>query len=152
MLRGIRTTSDMEYEFTMSLTNQALDPELETVFLMATDTYAHLSGSLLRQIATFGGEQDFRIQFVLAFYWRELMDDAPAAYYDHDHWPAEGPEWVIFHRESFRQPVPSGRRFTDKFGNGFELIRTFPTAPLSGTHWFLYQKTTTANTRPEKSP
>jgi len=103
-------------------------------------------------VATFGGEQDFRIQFVLAFYWRELMDYAPAAYYDHDHWPAEGPEWVIFHRESFRQPVPSGRRFTDKFGNGFELVRTFPTAPLSGTHWFLYQKTTTANTRPEKSP
>ena len=58
MVRGIRTTSDMEYEFTMSLTNRALDPELETVFLMATETYAHLSGSLLRQIATFGGELD----------------------------------------------------------------------------------------------
>ena len=58
MLRGIRTTSDMEYEFTMSLTNQALDPEIETVFLMATETYAHLSGSLLRQIAVFGGDLD----------------------------------------------------------------------------------------------
>jgi pantetheine-phosphate adenylyltransferase len=56
MLRGIRTTSDMEYEFNMSLTNQVLDPEIETVFLMASDTYAYLSGSLLRQIATFGGE------------------------------------------------------------------------------------------------
>jgi pantetheine-phosphate adenylyltransferase len=58
MLRGIRTTSDMEYEFMMSITNQALDPEIETVFLMATETYAHLSGSLLRQIASFGGELD----------------------------------------------------------------------------------------------
>jgi pantetheine-phosphate adenylyltransferase len=58
MLRGIRTTSDMEYEFTMSLTNRALDPEIETIFLMATETYAHISGSLLRQIATFGGELD----------------------------------------------------------------------------------------------
>jgi len=58
MLRGIRTTSDMEYEFTMSLTNRALDPEIETVFLMATETYAHVSGSLLRQIATLGGELD----------------------------------------------------------------------------------------------
>lgn len=56
MLRGIRTTSDMEYEFVMSLTNQALDPEIETVFLMAKETYSHISGSLLRQIATFGGE------------------------------------------------------------------------------------------------
>ena len=56
MLRGIRTTSDMEYEFVMSLTNLALDPEIETVFLMARETYSHISSSLLRQIATFGGE------------------------------------------------------------------------------------------------
>jgi pantetheine-phosphate adenylyltransferase len=56
MLRGIRTTSDMEFEFNMSLTNQALDPEIETVFLMASETYTYLSGSLLRQIAIFGGE------------------------------------------------------------------------------------------------
>jgi pantetheine-phosphate adenylyltransferase len=56
MLRGLRTTSDMEYEFSMSLANQALDPELETVFLMARDTYSHISGTLLRQIAVFGGE------------------------------------------------------------------------------------------------
>ena len=34
MLRGLRTTSDMEYEFTMSLTNLALDNEIETIFLM----------------------------------------------------------------------------------------------------------------------
>ena len=58
ILRGIRTTSDMENEFTMSLTNQALDPEIETVFLMATETYAHVSGSLLRQIAILGGDLD----------------------------------------------------------------------------------------------
>ena len=58
MLRGLRTTSDMEYEFTMSLTNLALDSELETVFLMARETYSHISGTLLRQIATFGGDLD----------------------------------------------------------------------------------------------
>jgi pantetheine-phosphate adenylyltransferase len=56
MLRGIRTTSDMEYEFTMSLTNLALDTEIETVFLMARETYSHISSSLLRQIAAFGGD------------------------------------------------------------------------------------------------
>jgi pantetheine-phosphate adenylyltransferase len=56
MLRGLRTLSDMEYEFTMSLTNLALDPEIETVFLMAKETYSHISSSLIRQIATFGGE------------------------------------------------------------------------------------------------
>ncbi len=56
MLRGLRTTSDMEYEFTMSLTNLALDPEIETVFLMAKENYSHISGTLLRQIANLGGD------------------------------------------------------------------------------------------------
>lgn len=55
MLRGLRTTSDMEAEFTMSLMNLNLDPEIETVFLMAKEEYSHLSSNLLRQIATFGG-------------------------------------------------------------------------------------------------
>jgi pantetheine-phosphate adenylyltransferase len=58
MLRGLRTTSDMEYEFTMSLSNRHLDPEIETVFLMASEAYSHISGTLLRQIATFDGPLD----------------------------------------------------------------------------------------------
>ena len=56
MLRGLRTTSDMETEFTMSLMNRNLDPEVETVFLMSAEGFSHLSSSLLRQIATFGGD------------------------------------------------------------------------------------------------
>jgi pantetheine-phosphate adenylyltransferase len=55
MLRGLRTTSDMENEFTMSLMNHNLDPEIETVFLMANEPYSHLSSTLLRQIASFHG-------------------------------------------------------------------------------------------------
>jgi len=58
MLRGLRTTSDMEYEFNMSLANSMLDAEIETVFLMAKDSFSHVSGTLLRQIATFGGPLD----------------------------------------------------------------------------------------------
>lgn len=58
MLRGIRTTSDMEYEFTMSLTNLALDSEIETIFLMAKETFSHISSTLLRQIAALGGDLD----------------------------------------------------------------------------------------------
>lgn len=56
MLRGLRTLSDMEYEFTMSLMNLNLDPEIETVFLMAREEYSHVSSSLLRQIAVLGGD------------------------------------------------------------------------------------------------
>jgi pantetheine-phosphate adenylyltransferase len=56
MVRGLRTLSDMEYEFTMSLTNLSLDPEIETVFLMAKEEFSHVSSSLLRQIAILGGD------------------------------------------------------------------------------------------------
>ena len=56
ILRGVRTLSDMEYEFSMTLTNQRLDPEIETVFLMAKEMFSHLRGTLLRQIASFGGD------------------------------------------------------------------------------------------------
>lgn len=56
MVRGLRTLSDMEYEFTMSLMNLHLDPEIETVFLMAKEEFSHVSSSLLRQIAKLGGD------------------------------------------------------------------------------------------------
>ncbi len=55
MLRGLRTLSDMEYEFTMSLMNLAQDPQVETLFLMAKEEFSHVSSSLLRQIAALGG-------------------------------------------------------------------------------------------------
>ena len=81
MLRGIRTTSDMEYEFTMSLTNRALDSEIETVFLMAKETYSHISGNLIRQIAVFGGELDKfvppEVKSALEKRVRELGDRKP---------------------------------------------------------------------------
>src|SRR5579864_264343 len=56
MLRGLRTLTDMEYEFTMTLTNLSLDNELETIFLMAKEEYSHVSSTLLRQIASFKGD------------------------------------------------------------------------------------------------
>jgi pantetheine-phosphate adenylyltransferase len=56
MLRGLRTLSDMEYEFSMSLMNLTLDPRLETIFLMAKEEYSHVSSTLLRQVAEFGGD------------------------------------------------------------------------------------------------
>ena len=57
ILRGLRTLSDMEYEFSMTLTNQRLDPAIETVFLMADGEYSHVSSSLIKQVARFGGEE-----------------------------------------------------------------------------------------------
>ncbi|GIW87251.1 MAG: phosphopantetheine adenylyltransferase [Isosphaeraceae bacterium] len=57
ILRGVRTLSDMEYEFSMTLTNYRLDPEVETVFLMADGEYSHVSSSLTKQVARFGGAE-----------------------------------------------------------------------------------------------
>ena len=57
ILRGLRTLSDMEYEFSMTMTNQRLDPTIETVFLMADGEYSHVSSSLIKQVARFGKEE-----------------------------------------------------------------------------------------------
>ena len=50
VLRGVRSLTDIEAEFTMSLANRMLDPGIETVFLMADSHYSHISSSLLKQI------------------------------------------------------------------------------------------------------
>jgi pantetheine-phosphate adenylyltransferase len=57
ILRGVRTLTDMEYEFSMTMTNQRLDPEIETVFLMADGEYSHVSSTLIKQVAHYGAEQ-----------------------------------------------------------------------------------------------
>lgn len=51
LLRGVRTLTDIDAEFTMSLTNRVLDEEIESLFLMSAENYAHISSSLIKQIA-----------------------------------------------------------------------------------------------------
>ena len=50
MIRGIRPLTDMAGEITMMLANRELDPDIETVFLMADQRFAHVSSSLIKQI------------------------------------------------------------------------------------------------------
>jgi len=54
MLRGLRTLTDIEMEFTTCLANRVLAPDIETVFLMAGEKYAHISSTLIKQIAQMG--------------------------------------------------------------------------------------------------
>lgn len=56
MLRGIRTLTDIDAEFTMSLANRVLAKEIETVFLMSSEKFTHISSSLIKQIAQLGRE------------------------------------------------------------------------------------------------
>ena len=55
IVRGLRATSDFEYEFQMALANRKLNPELDTVFLMTSAEYMYLSSSIVKDIAVHGG-------------------------------------------------------------------------------------------------
>ena len=55
ILRGIRAISDYEYELQMALMNRRLQPGIETVFLMAGETYSFVSSKLVKQVASLGG-------------------------------------------------------------------------------------------------
>jgi pantetheine-phosphate adenylyltransferase len=63
LLRGVRSLTDIDAEFTMTLANRKLDPAVETVFLMSDSQYSHISSSLLKQITPLAGDEALR-QFV----------------------------------------------------------------------------------------
>ena len=56
VIRGLRAVSDFEYEFQMSAMNHRLAPEIETVFLMATDHNQFISSRLVKEVAALGGD------------------------------------------------------------------------------------------------
>ena len=58
IIRGVRSLTDMETEFTMTLANRKLDPSIETVFLMADDEFSHVSSSLIKQITPLAGDEE----------------------------------------------------------------------------------------------
>ena len=55
VLRGIRAISDYEYELQMTLMNRRLRPEIETVFMMASETYSFISSRLVKEVCSLGG-------------------------------------------------------------------------------------------------
>ena len=76
MLRGVRSLSDIEAEFTMTLANRKLDPGIETVFLMADDEYSHVSSSLIKQITPLAGDEELA-RFVPRIILPELRKKFP---------------------------------------------------------------------------
>jgi len=64
MVRGIRPLTDIAGEFTMMMANHQLDPGVETVFLMADERFAHVSSSLLKQIASLSDDDKQLAKFV----------------------------------------------------------------------------------------
>ena len=56
VLRGLRAVSDFEYEFQLAGMNRALNPEFETMFLTPGEQHMFISATLVREIATLGGD------------------------------------------------------------------------------------------------
>ena len=56
ILRGLRAVSDFEYEFQLADMNRRLAPELESVFLTPTNHLSYISSTLIREIASLGGD------------------------------------------------------------------------------------------------
>jgi pantetheine-phosphate adenylyltransferase len=64
MLRGLRMLSDFEYEFQMALTNRKLSGQIETVFMMPSESYSYISARLIKEAAELGADVS---SFVPAF-------------------------------------------------------------------------------------
>ncbi|MBD3609292.1 MAG: pantetheine-phosphate adenylyltransferase [Gammaproteobacteria bacterium] len=56
ILRGLRAVSDFEYEFQLAGMNRRLAPDVETLFLTPAEQYSYISSSLVKEIATLGGD------------------------------------------------------------------------------------------------
>jgi pantetheine-phosphate adenylyltransferase len=56
IIRGLRMISDFEYEFQMALTNRRLSKDVETIFLMPSESYSYLSSKLIKEAASLGAD------------------------------------------------------------------------------------------------
>jgi pantetheine-phosphate adenylyltransferase len=56
IVRGLRAVSDFEYEIQMASINARLNPDIETVFLMASDRYQFISSRFVKEIGALGGD------------------------------------------------------------------------------------------------
>ena len=56
LLRGLRNTTDFEYENSIAQVNMHMVEELETVFLITSPKYAHISSTIIREVHSYGGD------------------------------------------------------------------------------------------------
>lgn len=66
IVRGLRMISDFEYEFQMALTNRKLNSNIETIFMMPSESYSYISSKLIKEAASLGADlKDFVPDFVM---------------------------------------------------------------------------------------
>jgi pantetheine-phosphate adenylyltransferase len=71
IIRGLRAVSDFEYEIQMANMNARMEPNIETIFLMASDRHQFIASSLVKDIARLGGDTS---QFVSKKVFQRLKD------------------------------------------------------------------------------
>jgi pantetheine-phosphate adenylyltransferase len=76
MVRGVRGVTDFDYELQLAGMNRSLMPDVETVFMPPNEKYQFISSTLVREIATLGGEVD---RFVSTGVYERLMSKVRAA-------------------------------------------------------------------------
>jgi len=76
IIRGLRAMSDFEYEFEMALMNKHLYPEIETVFMMASQKYLYVSSSRLKELVRLGRSVDAFVPAVVAKQLHEKLGRA----------------------------------------------------------------------------
>ncbi|HEX2203916.1 MAG TPA: pantetheine-phosphate adenylyltransferase [Longimicrobium sp.] len=79
VIRGVRTVADFEYEMQMALMNRKLHGALETVFLAPDPEHSFVSGTLVRQIHTLGGDVSPFVSAPVLRRLREKVGGTPAA-------------------------------------------------------------------------
>lgn len=65
LLRGLRNTTDFEYENSISQVNRYLNQDLETVFLITSPEFAHINSSIIREVHKYGGNVDAFLPYKL---------------------------------------------------------------------------------------
>jgi pantetheine-phosphate adenylyltransferase len=73
ILRGLRAVSDFEYEFQMAGMNRKLYPDVETIFLTPGEQYMFVSATMVREIATLGGDVSHFVNPVILPYLRRIQ-------------------------------------------------------------------------------
>jgi pantetheine-phosphate adenylyltransferase len=76
LVKGLRALTDFEYEFQMAQLNRKLDPDLETMYLMASPEYSFLSSSGVKEIARYGGCVSDLVPEVVARRFVEMYESA----------------------------------------------------------------------------
>ena len=75
ILRGLRTVADFEYEFQLVGMNRALEPSIETVFLAPAEHLSYISSTLVREIASYGGDISKFVNPIIAEAMKEAYNN-----------------------------------------------------------------------------